>query len=47
MFDVKHDFAIHPKATAPKVYAKGYTLDDVYGSYSIEKARAHLTLCAD
>lgn len=37
MLNVKHDFTIHPKAAAPRVFAIGYTLDDVYGSYSIEK----------
>ena len=46
MLNVKHDFTVHPKATAPHVCAIGYTLDDVYGSYSIEKARAY-TYCKE
>lgn len=41
MLNVKHDFTVHPKVTAPRVYAKGRTLEDVYGSYSIKKARAY------
>ncbi len=46
MLNVKHDFIVHPKATAPLVHAIGHTLDDVYGSYSIEKARAY-TYCKE
>lgn len=44
MPNVKHDFTVHPKTAAPRVHAIGYTLNDVYGSYSIEKARAY-TYC--
>lgn len=40
MLNVKHDFTVHPKAAAPRVRGIGHTLDDVYGRYSIEKARA-------
>ena len=46
MFNLKIDFTIHPKAAAPNVRAIGHTLDDVYGSYSIEKARAY-TYCKE
>ena len=46
MLNVKHDFTIHPKAAAPRVFANGHTLDDVYGSYSIKKARAY-TYCKE
>ena len=46
MLNVKHDFTVHPKAAAPRVFAIGHTLDDVYGSYSIEKARAY-TYCKE
>lgn len=46
MLNVKHDFTVHPKATAPCVRAIGHTLDDVYGRYSIEKARAY-TYCKE
>lgn len=44
MLNVNNDFTIHPKAAAPRVFAIAHTLDDVYGSYSIEKARAY-TYC--
>lgn len=46
MLNVKHDFTIHPKATAPCVRAIGRTLDDVYGSYSAAKERAY-RYCTD
>lgn len=46
MPDVKHGFTIHPKAAAPRVFDIGHTLDDVYGSYSIVKARAY-TYCKE
>lgn len=46
MLNVKRDFTIHPKAAAPSVRAIGHTLDDVYGSYSIKKARAY-TYCKE
>ncbi len=46
MLNVKHDFTVHPKAAAPCVRDIGHTLDDVYGSYSIEKARAY-TYCKE
>ena len=41
MLSVKHNFTVHPKATAPTVYAIGHTLDDVYGSYSAAKLNAY------
>lgn len=46
MFNLKIDFTVHPKAAAPHVRAIGHTLDDVYGSYSIDKARAY-TYCKE
>ena len=46
MLNVKHDFTVHPKATAPCVRAIGRTLDDVYGSYSAAKAQAY-RYCTD
>lgn len=46
MLNVKKDFTIHPRAAAPCVFTIGHTLDDVYGSYSIEKARAY-TYCKE
>ena len=34
-------FTVHPKAKAPNPRAIGYTLSDVYGSYSYAKAYAY------
>ena len=36
-----HGFTLHPKATAPFMYCKGYTLSDVYDSWSDKKQRAY------
>lgn len=41
MINVKREFTVHPKAAAPNVRAIGYTLDDVYGSYSVGKLTAY------
>ena len=46
MLNVKQDFTVHPKAAAPLVRDIGYTLDDVYGSYSDAKAQAY-RYCTD
>ena len=36
-----HVFALHPKVDAPTMYCKGYTLSDVYDSWSAAKERAY------
>lgn len=45
-----HDFMLHPKVDAPVMYCKGYTLSDVYDSWSAAKERAYdycRRLCED
>lgn len=41
MFNIKDVFTVHPKAAAPDVTAIGYTLDDVYDTYSVGKLTAY------
>lgn len=53
MADVKingHPFTLHPKASAPGMYCKGYTLADVYDNWSNAKQNAYdycMRLCND
>lgn len=37
---IEEYFTVHPRAKAPRYYKEGYTLDDVYTSYSPAKREA-------
>lgn len=39
--EMRRDFTCHPKACPPCYYNEGEFLDDVYRSYSADKARAY------
>lgn len=40
ILNINSDFIVHPRAKAPRMYCKGYTLADVYGRYSMAKEKA-------
>lgn len=41
MLDLNSDFIVHPRKAAPCFKTIGYTLGDVYGSYSVGKECAY------